>query len=106
MCNRYKKVLLVFIVGALSTLIIGGSNGGGGGGAYPKTNLSIEICDPETGGPFTTDINNDFFPVVPGSESVLESEDETIRLEISVPGDTENVAGVTTRVLVEEEKRL
>ena len=41
--------------------------------------------------------------MVPGNESVLESEDETIRLEISVPGDTENVAGVTTRVLVESE---
>jgi len=75
----------------------------GGGGACPELNLDIEVCDPETGGPFTLDINNDFFPVVPGSESVLESEDGTIRLEITVLEETEEVAGIDTRVLVEEE---
>jgi len=41
--------------------------------------------------------------VVPGSESVLESEDGTIRLEITVLEETEEVAGIDTRVLVEEE---
>src|SRR3989304_5165532 len=75
----------------------------GGGGACPEPNLEIEVCDPETGGPFTLDINNDFFPVVPGSESVLESEDGTIRLEITVLEETEEVAEIDTRVLVEEE---
>jgi hypothetical protein len=81
------------------------NNGGGNGGngACPDTNVGIDVCDPETGGPFTTDIDNDFFPVVPGSESVLESDDETLRLEITVLEETEEVAGVTTRVLVESE---
>jgi hypothetical protein len=81
------------------------NNGGGNGGngVCPETNLSIEVCDPETGGPFTTDIDNGFFPVVPGSESVLENEDGTLRLEITVLEETEEVAGVTTRVLVETE---
>lgn len=81
------------------------NNGGGNGGngVCPETNLSIEVCDPETGGPFTTDIDNGFFPVVPGSESALENEDGTLRLEITVLEETEVVAGITTRVLVETE---
>src|SRR3990172_1742967 len=80
-----------------------GCNGGGGGGGCPVPTLDIEICDPETGGPFSLEIDNDFFPVVPGSESVLESEDETIRLEITVLEETEEVAGIDTRILVESE---
>jgi hypothetical protein len=82
---------------------VGCNDGNGGGGACPETNLDIEICDPETGGPFTTDIDNDFFPVVPESESVLESEDGMIRLEITVLEETEEVSGVDTRILVETE---
>src|SRR3989304_3278533 len=80
-----------------------GCNGGGGGGGCPVPTLDIEICDPETGGPFSLEIDNDFFPVVPGSESVLESEDETIRLEITVLEETDEVAGIDTRILVESE---
>ncbi len=57
-----------------------GCNGSGGGGGCPVLTLDIVVCDPETGGPFTTDIDNDFFPVVPGSESELRSKDEAIRL--------------------------
>ena len=100
MCNRYKKVLLVFTVGALSTLIIGGCDSSGGGGGCPVPNLNVLVCDPETGGPFSLDINNPFFPVVPGSESVLE---DGIRLVITVLEETEVVAGVETRILVESD---
>ena len=77
-----------------------GCNGGGGGGGCPVPTLDIEVCDPETGGPFSLDINNPFFPVVPGSESVLE---DGIRLVITVLEETEVVAGVETRILVESE---
>jgi hypothetical protein len=68
-------------------------------------NTSIEVCDPEAG-PFSLVIDNGFFPVVVGSEMVLEGLDDEgveIRVEITVPGDTEMVAGVNTRVLVETE---
>jgi hypothetical protein len=106
MRKRYKKLLLILIAGTLPALIIGGcddENGGGGGGACPDTNVGIEICDPETGGPFTLIIDNGFFPVVVDSQSVLEDEEGDVQLVISVPGDIEEVAGVPTRVLVETE---
>ena len=77
-----------------------GCNGGGGGGGCPVPTLDIEVCDPETGGPFSLDINNPFFPVVPGSMSVLE---DGIRLVITVLEETEVVAGVETRILVESD---
>jgi hypothetical protein len=81
------------------------NNGGdnGGDGVCPDTNLSIDVCDPETGGPFTLVIDNGFFPVIVGSQSVLEDEEGAVRLEITVPGDIEVVADVETRVLVETE---
>jgi hypothetical protein len=68
-------------------------------------NTGIEVCDPEAG-PFSLVIDNGFFPVVVGSETVLEGVDDEgilVRVEMTVPGDTEMVAGVNTRVLVETE---
>lgn len=106
MRNIYKKLSIAIMVAVLPSFIISGcndENGGGGGGACPDTNVGIEICDPETGGPFTLLIENGFFPVLVGSESVLEDEAGDVRLEITVPGDIEEVAGVNTRVLVETE---
>lgn len=101
-----KKTLSVFLVLALAFFTIGGCNsGGGGGGRCPELNTGIEVCDPEAG-PFSLVIDNGFFPVVVGSEMVLEGVDDEgieIRLEITVPDETELVAGVTTRVLVETE---
>ncbi|MGB7293561.1 MAG: hypothetical protein WBD99_15440 [Thermodesulfobacteriota bacterium] len=105
MSNKYKRLLFILVFAALPLLIIGGcddENGGGGGGACPETNIGIEVCDPEAG-PFSLIIDNGFFPVVVGSESVLEDEEGDARLEITVPGDMEEVAGVNTRVLVETE---
>ncbi len=102
-----KRIGLLILTAALSFLTVGGcSSGGGGGGPCPATNTGIEVCDPETGGPFSLVIDNGFFPVVVGSETVLEGEDDegtVVRVETTVPGDTEVVAGVTTRVLVETE---
>ena len=75
-----------------------GCNNSGGGGC-PVPTLDIEVCDPAPDR-FTTDINNDFFPVVPGSMSELE---DGIRLVITVLEETEIVDGVETRILVESE---
>ena len=105
MRKRYKKLLLILIAGTLPTLVVGGcddENGGGGGGACPDTNVGIEICDPDAG-PFSLVIDNGFFPVVVGSENVLEDEEGVLRLEITVLDEIEMVAGVNTRVLVEME---
>lgn len=101
-----KKASLALVVLALSFFAIGGcSSGGGGGGVCPELTVGIEVCDPDAG-PFSLVIDNGFFPIVVGSQLVLEGEDDEgvfLRLEISVPDETEVVAGVTTRVLVETE---
>lgn len=78
---------------------------GGGGGVCPETNVDISVCDPEVG-MFSLVIDNGFFPLVVGAETVLEGVDDEgveIRVEISVLDETEEVAGVTTRVVVETE---
>ena len=92
-------------MGVLPLFILGGcddNNGGGGGGACPQTNIGIEVCDPDAG-PFSLIIDNGFFPVVVGSESLLKNEGGQHQLVITVPAEIEQVAGVNTRVLVEEE---
>ncbi len=86
---------------------LGCNTGGGGGGddeTCPEPTLDIAACDPDTV-MFSTNIDNEFFPLNMLTELVLEGEDdgETIRVEITVPGDTEVVAGVETLVMVETE---
>jgi hypothetical protein len=72
-----------------------------GSGAEPFVeNVDISICAP-TAGPFTLDIDNPYYPLLPGTQLVLEGGD--VRLEITVLDDSETVAGVTTRVLEERE---
>ncbi|MCA9810262.1 MAG: hypothetical protein KC473_07985, partial [Candidatus Dadabacteria bacterium] len=105
-----KRILSAFLVLALAFFAIGGCSsgggGGGGGGTCPEINTDIEVCDPETGGPFSVVVDNGFFPVVVGSETVLEGFDDEgtlVRVETTVPDEIEVVAGVTTQVLVETE---
>jgi len=66
--------------------------------------LDISVCAPENG-PFTLDIDNPYFPLEVGTELVLEGEEDsaTVRVEFSVLDQTEEVAGVTTRVIEEYE---
>jgi len=73
-------------------------------GECPDTNLDIAVCALDAG-PFSLTIDNEFFPLVVGAQLVLEGEDdgETIRVEINVLEETEDVAGVTTRVVTETE---
>lgn len=71
----------------------------------PEPNLDISVCDPEAG-PFSLEIDNSYFPLVVGSVSELEGEDDEgteIRLVITVLDETEEVAGVMTRVVEEDE---
>lgn len=105
----YKKIGVSIITLAISFLIIGGcsssNNGGSSGGSCPETNLSIAVCDPSAG-PFSLIINNPFFPLFVGDELVLEGEDDEgtfLEIIITVLDETEVVAGVTTRVVEEEE---
>ena len=101
-----KRVSVSVLTVALSFLIIGGcSNSGSGDGGCPETNTSIQVCDPETG-IFSVVIDNGFFPLVVGDELVLEGEDDEgafLEIIITVLDETEVVAGVTTRVVEEEE---
>lgn len=109
-----KQSIYLFTLFISLFFIIGGCNNGnnrmmsansGIKDVCPSTNLSIEVCDPETG-PFSLIIDNGFFPLVVGSQSVLEGiEDDgtEIRIEINVLNETELVAGVETSVVEEVE---
>lgn len=74
----------------------------------PEPNLDIDVCDPVTGGPFSLDGANEFFPLDVGNMSVLEGvelddqgEEVQVRIESVVLDETEMVAGVETRVVEE-----
>ncbi|MCZ7583127.1 MAG: hypothetical protein M5R36_07205 [Deltaproteobacteria bacterium] len=69
-------------------------------GDCPDPTVDISVCDPSNG-PFSLTIDNEFYPLEVGMHLVLESEDE--RVEIDVLDETEEVAGVTTRVVTETE---
>ena len=66
--------------------------------------MDIGVCDPSSAA-FTLEIDNPFFPLAPGTQTVLEGQaasgDELVR--ISVLDDVEVVAGVETRVVEEYE---
>jgi hypothetical protein len=63
------------------------------------------VCATDAG-PFTLDIDNPFFPLMVGSVHVLEGEEDGTmhRVKQTVLDETEQVAGVTTRVLEEREE--
>jgi len=87
----------------------GGSDSGSddsNGGSCLEPTLDIGVCDPAAADfSASTTIDNDFFPLPIGTHLVLEGEEEgeSIRLEITVPGNTREVAGVQTLVMVEAE---
>jgi len=103
-----KRCIRLFVLCFFLFLVLWGVGCGGNksmNGACPQTNISITVCDPDAG-PFSLTIDNSFFPVVVGNQNVLEGEDDEgamIRLEISVLDETEEVAGVTARVVEERE---
>lgn len=107
----------LILIAGISFLLIGGCDGSdtndsdamdGGGemaSSCPDTNLDISVCDPSAG-PFSLEIDNPFFPLVAGSQSILEGVDDEgteIMIVITVMDETEEVAGVTTRIVEEDE---
>mgnify|MGYP001821093760 CR=1 FL=1 len=103
--KRHGYLLTTALAIFLIFSFFGCNNGGGGDDeTCPEPTLDIALCDPDTV-MFSTNIDNAFFPLNMLTELVLEGEDdgETIRVEITVPGDTEVVAGVETLVMIETE---
>jgi hypothetical protein len=70
----------------------------------PDGALDSAVCDPAAG-PFSLVIDNPFFPLAVGDRRVYDGEEDgkPVHLEIRVLDETEEVAGVTTRVVEERE---
>jgi hypothetical protein len=66
--------------------------------------LDIAVCAPQAG-PFSLTIDNPFSPMPVGQRLILEGEEDgvPVRVEITVLDETEEVAGVTTRVVEERD---
>jgi hypothetical protein len=112
--NRFVFKVAVEILGSLLVAFLlfgcgsggGGGKGGGGDEECPATTLDIIVCDPAAG-LFTDPLNidNEWFPLVVGTQWVLEGieDGELVHVEITVLNETEDVAGITTRVMEEAE---
>ncbi len=103
MNGRTTWVALTVVAMATQTACL--DNGGGDEDvAADFEELDAAVCAPD-GGPFTTGIDNPYFPMPVGRQLVLEGREdgESLRVEITVLDETEEVAGVTTRVVQETE---
>jgi hypothetical protein len=87
-------------MGTRTILLLAGALACGRGADRFVETVDISVCAADAG-PFTLDVDNPYFPLRPGTLLVLD--DGNLRLEITVPGDSETVAGVMTRVLEERE---
>jgi hypothetical protein len=101
---KIREALLVLAIPVIAASLWNASCNGGGPSDTFTENVSITVCDP-SGGPFTLGIDNPFFPLEVGTQLILEGDEggTAIRLEVTVLDETEDVAGVTTRVLEERE---
>ena len=74
-------------------------------GAAPAIAQLEDVCA-LTAGPFTADVDNPFLPLMVGSVYVLTGEEDGAELRVArtVLDETEQVAGITTRVLQEREE--
>lgn len=98
--HRHLLMLLVAVVAATACK----KNGESSDDYKDFTRLDISVCAPSAG-PFSLTIDNDFFPLSVGSQLVLEGDDDgtLVSVQITVLDETENVAGVDTRVVEESE---
>ena len=100
--SRLGYVALVAALCVGIALSISCSRGEGGDDEKGKgEELDISVCAPENG-PFSLEIDNDWFPLPVGQRWVLEGTDDegtVIRIEIEVLDETEEIAGVTARVV-------
>ena len=79
------------------------------GGTEPSTfteNVDVTVCDPTRAG-FTSEISNPYFPLPVGATLVLDGVEEgaAVHLVITALDQTEDVAGVATRVMEERESQ-
>lgn len=100
----------------VAVVAVAACGGGGGGSDAPPdpvidaasptldATLQVAVCDPGAG-PFTLTIDNPYFPLPVGRQLVLDGMEgsSVVHLEITVQDLTEDVAGVTTRVVEERE---
>jgi hypothetical protein len=97
--SRRKRLEALVAAGLTGVLVISCSRQG----SFENL-MEIGICDPDSA-EFTLEIDNPFFPLAPGTQTVLEGEtasgNELVR--ISVLDEVEVVAGVETRVVEEYE---
>jgi hypothetical protein len=101
---RGGSIALGGVAVALALVACGGSNAVDDE-LEGKRELSIAVCAPDAGG-FTLEITNPFMPYgTVGSQWILEGDEGStaVRLQITVLDETEEVAGVTTRVVEERE---
>ena len=92
-----KMFLIAFALG------IAACNGSGNGGSS-SLELDISLCAPENG-PFSTEITNPYLPFQVGAVNVLEGLEggtDQIKLQFTVLDETQDVDGVTTRVVEEQ----
>ena len=84
--------------------IVACGNAAGGGDAtaeVPAANVDPGVCAPENG-PFSTTIDNPYFPLTVGAVHVLEGLEggtQKGRYQLTVPNETVAIAGVVTRVV-------
>src|SRR5512134_3804896 len=95
------RAILVLVAGMISGAC---GDDEGPGPADDFEELELSVCG-EAGAPFTLEIDNPFFPLPVAHHLVLEGDEDgtTIRVEITVLDETEDVGGVTTRVVEEAE---
>jgi hypothetical protein len=96
------KPSIVKMVLFASGLALAACSGSGGGGQ--SLELDISLCAPENG-PFSTEITNTYLPFQVGAINVLEGLEggtDQIKLRFTVLDETQDVDGVTTRVVQED----
>jgi len=101
-CDRPVPLSPEQAVAAAAELKHAGAAAQGNGNSGKKLDLALCALDR---GDFTLESLNPYFPITVGSRWVLEGEEEGefVRLEITILNETEQVGGVTTRVLEERE---
>lgn len=102
--GRLYAALLAVLLAAAGGPSCGGEGGDGDAGSDADGDLDVGICAPG-GGPFSLEVDNPYFPLPVGLANVLEGGEggATVRVELTVLDETEDVAGVTTRVVEERE---
>lgn len=108
MQTRVRRIH-VLAAGLLGAALLTGCPSAGDDSCEPPDDpatpeLDVSICAPGAG-PFSTTLDNEFFPLTIGSAHVLEGTEDgvLVRVEITALLDTMLVAGVTTRVVEEYE---